>query len=110
MALAISSRSGLGGDELVGRERAHFGVEARIGQQDRQLRPLPLLVAERPDRADDRLEIAELARQRRILGPGDPRGQAGADFLVPAQNEIEVFVGGHVRGTGGKGGVMARRR
>ena len=51
------------------------GSSAGIGEQGREVGALLLLVAERPDRGDDRLELAELARQRRILGPADAFGE-----------------------------------
>ena len=67
---------------------------------------LLLLGAIGPDRRDDRLEFVELARQRRIFGAGDALGEARADFLVAAQDEIEIVVGGHgfrIRTAGGCG-------
>ena len=97
MAWAMSSEADFGVGELVARQRAHLGVERGIGEEGRQLRPLFLLVAERPDRPHDRLKVVELSRERRIFGAADPLRQARADLLVPAQDEIEIVVGGHGR-------------
>ena len=97
IALAMLLGFRLGGGELGARHRAHLGVESGIGQHRRQIRALLLLGAEGPDRRDDRLELAELARERRIFGAGDAFRQARADLLVTAQDEIEIVVGGHFR-------------
>ena len=91
--------------------RAHLGVEPGIVQHRLQIGALLLLGAEGLDRRDDRLELAELARQRGIFGAGDAFRQARADLLVTAQDEIEIVVGGHCQGTrkesSGRGRALA---
>ena len=52
----------------IGRgDLAHLGVERRIGEHRLEVGALLLLVAPRADRADDRFELGEFARQRRIV-------------------------------------------
>ena len=105
-------RFGLGGGELGFGHGAHVRVEVRLLQERLEVRALLFLGLEGLDRRDHRLELAELARQRRILRPGDALGEAGGDFLVAAQDEIEIVVGGHGEtqeaGSGGTGGRSRR--
>ena len=88
-------RFGLGCGKLACGHGAHVRVEIRLPQQRREVRALLFLGLERLDRRDHRLKLAELARQRGILRAGRALGEAGGDFLVAAEDEIEIVVGGH---------------
>ena len=84
---------------------AHVRVEIRLTQQRREIRALLFLGLEGLDRRDHRLELVELARQRGILRAGRALGEASGDFLVAAEDEIEIVVGGHdVSSRSGSGG------
>ena len=99
-----------GDGELRARHRPHLRVEAGIRQHRLEVGALLLLGAESFDRRDHRLEVAEFPRERGIFGAADALGQARADFLVTAQDEIEIVVGGHVRTrkeSGGRGRARA---
>ena len=95
----------LGGLKLRARHRAHVGVQIRLPEQRLEVRALLFLGLKGLDRRDDRLELAEFARQRGILRPGRPLGEAGRDFLMAAQDEIQIVGGGHcVSSRSGSGG------
>jgi hypothetical protein len=69
-----------------------------------------LFIAPAPDRLDDRLELRQLARQRRIGGAARRAGaELGADLLVAAQNDVEILGGGHGSSNEGSAECGGRR-
>src|SRR5271156_28190 len=81
----------------------HFRVERGIREHGVEFGALPLLRAQGPDGAGDRLEFGEFAGKLGVLGAGDARAQARAQFLVAAQYQIEIGVDGHFGGSKWKG-------
>ena len=89
-------RFGFGGGKLGFGHGAHVGVEIRLAQHRREIGALLFLGLEGLDRRDHRLKLVELARQCGILRSRRALGEASGDFLVAAEDEIEIVVGGHV--------------
>ena len=89
-------RFGVDGGKLGFGHGAHVGVEIRLPQHRCEIGSLLFFGLEGLDRRDHRVELVELARQCGILRSGRALGEASGDFLVAAEDEIEIVVGGHV--------------
>ncbi len=92
-ALGHDFRFGFDRGKLGFGHGAHVRIEIRLTQQRREVSALVFLGLEGLDRGDHGLELIKLARQCGILRSRRALGEASGDFLVAAEDEIEIVVG-----------------